>query len=359
MCSRLVALVLVVLLTMALNGCSNISARAVESGGIDYNLALQSIDDKQMLLNLVRLRYRDRPYFLEAGSLTTQFSVTSSLGISGGFGTANKQNTIANTGLSLREQPTVSYRPLQGEEFAQRLLSPIEVETIVLLANSGWSMERILRLTVQHMNGLANAPTAAGPTPIHAPEYREFKKVAKALRILQQQDQLSLFIDSRDRQPYLFVSPEGKQTAAFRQLVNLLHLDEKSARYRLMLGVSAKPGKSISLQLRSLMGVMSFMSQSVETPEKDRLAGLITSTTDMQGELFDWADVVDSLITIPSQSDVPGTASVSVRYRNSWFYIDDTDLDSKSSFSLLGQLFALRVGKGGGVAPMITLPVGN
>jgi len=343
----------------ALNSCSNISARAVESGAMDYNIALQRTDDRQMLLNLVRLRYRDRPYFLEAGSLTTQFSINSSFGLTGGSGTSVKQNTIANVGVGVKEQPTVSYQPLQGEEFAQRMLSPIDIQTIVLLANSGWSAERILRLTAQRMNGLPNAPTAAGPTPATAPEYSDFQRVTEALRRLQQRDQLHFYMDGRDGHAYLLIAPQAKETESFQTLVDLLSLNADSSRYRLMLGSTANRGQSISLRLRSLMGVMSFMSQAVNVPESDKSAGLVTTTLTGEGNEFNWGDVAGSLFSVDSQSQSPDSSAVAVQYRNNWFYIDDSDLDSKSSFSLLGQLFALRVGKGESVAPMITLPVGN
>lgn len=356
---RCLALLMMAVSLATLNSCSNISARAVESGAMDYNIALQRTDDRQMLLNLVRLRYRDRPYFLEAGSLTTQFSITSSLGLTGGAGTSIKQNTIANVGVGVKEQPTVSYQPLQGEEFAQRMLSPIDIQTIVLLANSGWSVERILRLTVQRMNGLPNAPTAAGPTPATAPEYHDFQRVTEALRQLQQRDQLHLYMDGRDEQAYLLIASQAKSTETFQVLANLLRLDPDSPRYRLMLGSTAKPGQSISLRLRSLMGVMSFMSQAVNVPESDKSAGLVTTTLNSEGEEFNWDNVAGSLFSIASQPQPPDSSAIAVQYRNNWFYIDDRDLDSKSSFSLLGQLFALRVGKGGGAAPMITLPVGN
>ena len=168
-----------------------------------------------------------------------------------------------------------------------------------------------------------------------------------------------MFIDGRDSQAYLLVVAEGRDTESFKSLVRLLNLDPESQRYRLMLGKTAKPGQSISLRLRSLMGVMSFMSQAVSVPEDDRLAGLVTTTTNDDGVEFDWSNVVGSLISISSKPESPAASAVAVNYRDSWFYIDDHDLDSKSSFSLLGQLFALRVGKGSGAAPMITLPVGN
>jgi len=40
-------------------------------------------------------------------------------------------------------------------------------------------------------------------------------------------------------------------------------------------------------------------------------------------------------------------------------YSDDSDLDSKSTFPMLGQLAQLRAGDAKSVAPVLTLPVGN
>ncbi|UCG16782.1 MAG: hypothetical protein JSV19_01855 [Phycisphaerales bacterium] len=52
-------------------------------------------------------------------------------------------------------------------------------------------------------------------------------------------------------------------------------------------------------------------------------------------------------------------SAVAVRYRGYWFYIDDTDLHSKSTFALLRQLFSLPAGQFKGAAPVLTLPVGG
>ena len=42
---------------------------------INYNVALQNMNDEQMLLNLVRLRYRDTPIFLDVASISIQFTI--------------------------------------------------------------------------------------------------------------------------------------------------------------------------------------------------------------------------------------------------------------------------------------------
>ena len=60
---------------------------------------------------------------------------------------------------------------------------------------------------------------------------------------------------------------------------------------------------------------------------------------------------------IASSSMPPDNAYAAVRYRGSWFYVNDSDLTSKSTFSLLMQSFALRAGDVKSAGPVLTLPV--
>ena len=100
-------------------------------------------------------------------------------------------------------------------------------------------------------------------------------------------------------------------------------------------------------------------SQSVQVPEQDVAAGRVTVTRDAAGQPFDWQRVTEGVLTIRSSTEPPDNASVAINYRNSWFYIDDSDLDSKSTFSLLGQVYQLEAGNAKSVVPVLTLPVGN
>ncbi len=142
-------------------------ARAIRHSREKYNAAVQVTRNEQLLLNLVRLRYRDTPSFLELGSLATQFSFDSSMGTVGTLreNSANFNILELAAGGGASERPTASYTPLQGAEFVTRLISPIDEETIVLLTRSGWKGERVFRTTVQSLNGLANMRSASGPTP--------------------------------------------------------------------------------------------------------------------------------------------------------------------------------------------------
>ena len=75
------------------------------------------------------------------------------------------------------------------------------------------------------------------------------------------------------------------------------------------------------------------------------------------GQPFDWSAVVGDLVNVRSQSEEPVNARIAVRYRGSWFYVDDSDLSTKYTFLLLEQLAALLGGKVEKTGPVLTLPV--
>ena len=60
-----------------------------------------------------------------------------------------------------------------------------------------------------------------------------------------------------------------------------------------------------------------------------------------------------------SSTNRPANAFVAVPYRGAWFYIADNDLESKSTFMLLTQLFNLQAGQIKTVAPALTIGVGG
>jgi len=55
----------------------------------------------------------------------------------------------------------------------------------------------------------------------------------------------------------------------------------------------------------------------------------------------------------------PPGAHVAVPYKDYWFYIDDTDQETKSTFSLLMELARLELAGKTGPGPQLTLPVGG
>ena len=107
------------------------------------------------------------------------------------------------------------------------------------------------------------------------------------------------------------------------------------------------------------MGVMYFLAQSVEIPQEDYDDRKVATTLLSDGGVFNWEAITGSLAKVHSSPKRPADAAIAVNYRDRWFYIADNDIRTKSTFQLLGQLFALQSRDQKGGAPLLTLPIGG
>ena len=345
-------------------GCgSQIGPENIRNERQDFNIALQQTNDEQMLLNLVRMKYRDTNMFLEVGAIASQYSLTSNVTANGSL-KDNFSNSIAlGTKIEYQEKPTISYTPLHGQSFITRLLSQVSPDTISLLYKSGWSVERLFLLCMERIQNIKNAPSASGPTPKYAPNYKDFKKLCDLLRDLQVEGQIQLDLVSLSDDPK---NPVFALTLAFREsndqtkeLKKTLGLGNADY-YVLKQGRAAKDNE-LNIETRSIREMLFYLSHAVEVPAKHIEGGLVTATKHKDGADFCWKDVTGDLLKVKSTTSIipPKNAYVSVRYRNTWFYIEDSDLNSKSTFALLIQLYDLQSGDSSGAAPVLTLPIGG
>ncbi len=393
-----------------------------------------------MLLNLVRLRYRETPEFLTVGGIAAQYTIDGSAG--GGLTLPDGGTKIGSLSgrLARTERPTISYVPARGAEFQKGLLAPIDLQSLELLTRTGWSWERIFRLTVQFMNRVDNATSAGGPTPERKPNYEEFHYLAQLMRSLQVQraielasaereatpkrvplskDQLDgdfvinsikegyrfsetdegLFLVKDEQYVALIIHPRAKISSEMQEIARLLDLevDYDSPKHAIFEVESGKEGwiqstfaSATSLQFdpgmvcvdeghlanasldvhdgtplrtdivistRSLLEVMFYLSQGVDVPLEHQARGLVTLTVNEAGEAFDWSEMMHDLFTIRACSRCPKHAAVATRYRDYWFYIDERDQSTLSTFTLLIELFGIEVQAGGGGGFLYTLGI--
>ena len=414
------ALVLALAAALALASCNTLGPRVVRTSRIQYSDALAGGFNELVLLNLVRLRYRDTPQFLEVSTLTTEHVLGAQASASATIGAGSSDVDLSLSG-GYSETPTVTYTPLAGEQVVENLLTPIEISTLYLLLRSGWSVERVLRLAVREMrlqggHLLRNAPGADGPTPDYHPQYVDFRLAAEELRELQKRGALrvDIFCSTADCQPpkdaggkdgdgeddegvsfepYLVLGAGGAAAgsclasglgvpAADQVLLGLAsgRLDDPGLPAR-----DLPPGArqaQLHLYPRSLMAVFYFLSQAVQVPVEH--AGLVTATPIepdaaplCRGELEPWrpnecppapaatpgldwaATVLGDLFAVRTSAAPPQDAFVTVPYRGHWFYIPDCDLESKTTFSLLSQLFSLQSGDPKDRAANVILSLGG
>lgn len=351
----------VLLLPWMMAACSGLGPSTIRGDRANYNTAIQRSNDQQLLLNLVRLKYRDTPFFLEVSNVAAQFKFRSNANANATLQNGVKGLFGLGAGATVEESPTVTYAPLSGEQFIQRFLSQVPLETVFLLSHSGWSIERIFRICLQRMGELKNAPNASGPTPNRAPVFMDFVQAVRMFRQLQLRDALTVSLGARGKVPELVMRVRGEpgEFPELRGLNRLLGFPPENTRFVLTVNPSPAKGEGLRIETRSLLGILYFLSHGVETPTEDREQGKITLTRRSSGKLFDWGEVTGDILKIHSQSSRPGRAAVDVFYRDQWFYIDDSDLNSKSTFSLLAQLFSLQAGKAKDRGLLLTLPLGN
>lgn len=349
---------------LLLTSCAQLGPDLVKAGRNDYNIALQQTEDEEVILNLVRVRYGDRPMFFDVTNVTTSFTWSQNAAASGTFfksgGSDLQRNNLSIRGdLQYTERPTITYTPLGGKDFVRSVLTPADLDTLILLSNAGWSIERLLRLMVNRMNGLHNAPRASGPTPSDPPIYKKFGQAAKLMRQFQKKGMLRLGYQEIDGKhtPVMVFDSETRDFEETRKLKVLLGLAIEKDTFIIDTRGDRPRSKSVGIHLRSLLGTFFFASHGVEVPADDLKMGRAMTTKDQYGKPFDWSLVAGDLISIRSQTEMPHNAQVAIKYRGSWFYIDDSDLNTKYSFLLLDQLAALLGGKVEKAGPLLTLPV--
>lgn len=348
-----------VLIAVFLGGCAQLGPKVLVTGRPLYNVAVQQTEAQQLLLNIVRQRYNDPIMFLDVTSISSSFSREASAGLLGTFGHSGSNSVAGTLGATFSENPFISYAPNTGEKFVRQMLKPLDLNTVVLVVQAGWSVERILLIIGNSINQLRNSPS--GDEPARS-GYLKYQQVAAALRDLQRDGQLSMGAEStadkkKDPGLSLLIAAEAKDSEPYRQVCESIEVacDGKPLKLRQAVGMSSD-GHTLALSTRSLFSAMYFLSQGVEVPAEDAAAGVASRS--ISGGPFDLHGPGDKLFHVRSSSVEPELASVKIFYRNSWFYIADNDMDSKVTFALVSMLVMLQSGETAKVTPLITLPAG-
>ena len=110
---------------------------------------------------------------------------------------------------------------------------------------------------------------------------------------------------------------------------------------------SENPQAHIGLTNRSVFDILRFAAASIEVPEREVASGRVRMH----------AVELDEYLDVRSSKTTPSNAWLKVPYRGSWYFIPATDLNSRTSFTLMSALFASVVGEVPGAKPVLTLPV--
>ena len=358
---RHIYLLLILACAAVLSGCqSAFGPQALARTHPAYNEAIIASINEQMLQNLVRMRYRDVTFFLEIGSVTASLSLGANVGLNSDVNLGSGDTLSPGAGIAYTDKPTISYTPLRGEDLLKSILSPLQLEAILVLTQSGWNISRVFGLCFERMNNLYNAPNASGPTPAREPDHEEFGELMDALQTLQKNQLIEIGTRQNGDDIDIVIKLIGDNDSYkndIDKVYRLLELDRGKDEFTLNTDFLDMKSTQWTVRTRSISGLLYYLSHNIDAPS-GHLDKLVTVTRPVDGGFFDWDDTpAGRLFKVRTSEDRPDNAYIATRYRGHWFYIEDTDLESKSTFTLLRQLFDLQAGQTNPQVPALTIPV--
>lgn len=348
------------LVVCVLSGCAMVGPSSISMGRADYNEAINRTEDEQLLLSIVKGRYGETSMLLAVTGVAANIRFKANAGAQAGIGPTGSYggNLVPfSAGLAYEENPTITYAPIQGEKYLRQILSPIPLDMVLMAVRSmHWGGEMLV-LLVDRINDLQNPDFLDSLTPEPNPRFMRFIELFKALH---KAGVLELVGDPRKEIVFDIVirgyAPQYSQKV--REFLALLDLpvpaDEKGDLV-IPAYCTLKVGKlwGIAISTRSTWGLIEIMRASVQVPQEHVHAGLTVHYPPM--------GLPGQGIRIISSTERPKKMSLAVKYRGYWFYIDDTDQNTKGFFRLLCAFWSVSIASSvdKSAAPVLTLPVGR
>lgn len=325
--------------TLQLCGCASIGPSSIPRDRMSYSTVMGESWKEQTLLNIVRLRYVDAPVFLDVSSVISSYTLEGQVDLRGHFTGGGAPNSQSLGGYGrYTDKPTISYTPLSGERFSKSLLQPIPPVAVFSMIQAGYPADFILRATVRGMNGRYNRATGVNLRPADA----GFEQLAAAMRRIQQSQALGMRIERREGQDVTLLFFKGNAEPGLQRdidtVMQLLDLEPPLDEINLTYGAVPRNRQELAVQTRSMLEILIEFADGIDVPAEH-----ISSGRTYPGTLQRLSEVGDNtpLAAIHAGPQRPDQAYAEVRYKDTWYWIEDTDVRSKRAFSFMMMFFSL------------------
>jgi hypothetical protein len=338
-------LVILVMIPLGQSGCQHYGPRSIAVDRIPYNEAIACSWKEQTLLNIVKLRYMDTPFFLDVPQITSGYTIQGTATVNGGiFPPVSQLASFAQQlGLTLnlqgayQDRPTISYTPQTGSAFIRNLTTPINPGSVLFLLQSGYPADVVFGLTVETINGADNRSVTGGQL---RPAEPDFIRVVRALRQAQISGHVGIRVDrdkdKKDAVAFFFrdknIDPElAKELAEVRRILGLA-ADRQE--FRVVFGATATNPSELAILSRSILRILSELSTFVDVPEEHIVSGKAPPIGDVGTD-------PNAPFRVLSGDQKPCDPFVAVCYEGRWFWIEKSDFQSKRTMTYLLVLLAL------------------
>ncbi len=326
-------------------GCHHIGPSTIVADRVAYDEAIATSWKEQTLLNIVKLRYFDTPFFADVAQIVSGYSlgtqVSPSVGFTNSFfpGGSFGDRLIGSLPFQAAyiDRPTVSYAPQTRPDFIRNLTLPLPPTGVLYLMQAGYPIDLVFDLTLDAINGIPGRSVSGGQVRPASPEYQ---RIVQILRKAQLSGSVGMRIEvGKDKTQSLvmfFRDPDidPELAAELAEARKLLKIDPAQRDIHVVFGATRGGPNEITMATRSVYRVLGQLAVSVQVPEVHLAEGRAPPLL---------GDAVEELprFTVYSGCNKPADCFVATCYRGYWFWIDDRDAESKRTMTYLMIMLAL------------------
>lgn len=338
---------------LLLGGCGlGLDRGQIARDQTNFGEAMLESQKRQMLLNILRLRYGELPMFLDVNQVISGYSVQrqfqAGLNIFREAGEGN-YGTFGGS-VQFQENPTFTFTPLTGERLARSVVRPLDPVLLMPLMVGGIPADLLLRLAVQSIGIHQNSNDFLGEHDGASPD---FLALAADFRTLQLAGGFTVRTTTAGDRPrvelVLLERPEDAIRQVQRRVLNKLRLPPQLRAAEIAYGQIATAPGQVPMMTRSALGILAQISRQVSVPAAHVSEGRTLPSP--QGRAR------PSVVVRSDRNEPAGDPFASAFYQDHWFWIDTADYPSKVAFTI-AQLLLMMGQLPPGQLPIITIPAG-
>lgn len=363
---------LITVLCLLVISCRSIGPAQVYMDRNRYNDVIQDTNNQQLLENIVRIRYIDPISFLKLSNITASYNINPN--INGTFGGATPRAIatpnipfIFNTALVQPEihysdSPTITYIPVADNEFVSEIMSPVTLQNLHLFTYGGsGDIETRMNIAIQELNGIHNARSLSNAKINKVPTVKRFRHLISLIAKAYDDRKLDLRASTYKGHyiEHLKITPAFKRSRDYAEILRVLKIPNNGKKIILTdSDIDAPDMNVIRVHARSTLGMLTFLSHAVDVPKEHVKAHYVHQFTDMNGKRINISHFLKGFMRIYTSKQEPDDAFVKCYLHYNWFYIKNSDLDSKATFSFVTRVMMLTARNlyTGTNGPMLTLP---
>jgi hypothetical protein len=350
--SRMLKIIVVIGLCAILAACSSYGPKSMNRDQLDYGNSIGDNWKNQMLANIVKIRYVDMPVFVDVGAIVSGYSLSTTVGGRVGFNDSLIGGNSSGLGASgtYIDRPTITYMPKTGDDYLRASLEPVEPKSLLALVQAGYSSELLFTWAVESINGVHNWTAKASNARSAEPEFIEFVSLMQELQSLGAIGfEIKSDPDSGDQVVFTLnkIGLTESTREKSRRAGEILGLDQNREQFRVIYAPFKTDPDTLTIQTRSVVQMLGAMAGFIDVPPElstHASAGHNLSTT------------ASRPFHVLSGKDRPEESFAAVEYNDYWYWIENTDMASKSVFTLMLFITTLTNTAGSQKAPVLTIP---